>query len=354
MRRTAARLISAVVLIAVIASCAGQSAADNLVRRAHQAAEVGDWPGAFTQYRMALQEDPLHEAADVGVRAAAARLIATVPGLPADTEVELLRWLEGERRWLEVATLLDASVIPIPAGWAMMGTTEGRPDEQPRREVYLDAFAIDRYEVTNLQYAAFATEASEPLPVYWIDGAFPEGTATHPVVGVSWGQADSYCAAAGKRLPTEAEWERACRDFDGLTYPWGTEWDPTRLNTTMHPLAAPDDAWPWLTTPASESPGLVSVGEPETGASPFGVCNLAGNASEWVADWYDSAAYETLGDVNPIGAGPPWNHSIRGGSWLFRHDDAELMVDQGRCAFRNSSHSFDDPRVGFRCASDPE
>lgn len=247
--------------------------------------------------------------------------------------------------------ILGASTVAIPAGWGVMGTDGGRPDEQPSRSVYLDGFRLDRYEVTNLQYAGFVEATRERPPRYWRDGSYADGTAAWPVVGVSWKQASAYCAWVGKRLPTEAEWERACRGTEGRIYPWGDEWQPANTNVAVVPLADPDDAWAWLagTEPAPATPA--PVGEPLGGESPYGVSNLAGNASEWVADWYDSRAYATLADENPVGAGPEWNHSIRGGAWLMRHGDENLMVERSRCAFRNSSHSADDPRVGFRCAA---
>ncbi len=241
-------------------------------------------------------------------------------------------------------------MVLIPGGRAVMGSESGRPDEQPVRDVSLDPFWIDRYEVTNEQYAAFVAAVAGRPPVYWSDGAVPLGAARLPVVGVSWPEAQAYCAWVEKRLPTEAEWERACRGSAGLTFPWGDAWDPAAANVTMVPLRDPDDAWAWLASPAGAPAALEVVGS-RPDVSPEGVCDLGGNAAEWVADWYDSAAYSRLPDANPVGDGPPWNHSVRGGAWLFRHDDADLMVDTSRCAARNSSHSADDPRVGFRCAA---
>lgn len=344
--------LAAVVLCLLAAGCSGSTRNTDPLASAAMAAAAGDWMVAFDEYRLAAAASPDDPAALTGLTTAADHLIVMVPGLPPETEVPLLRWLESQDRLGDVAAVLNGSVVAIPAGWAVMGSSSGRRDEQPIREVRLDRFAIDRYETTNLQYEAHLAATGGPAPGYWVEGSYPSGTATQPVVGVSWRQAADFCAAAGKRLPTEAEWERACRGESGLVYPWGDEWEEANLTTTHLPLDDPDEAWQWLVPTAEAPAGLRPVGEPLAGVSPYGVCNLAGNASEWVADWYDAAAYEELGHVNPVGDGPPWNRSIRGGSWLFRHRDPDLLADQARCAFRNSSHAADDPRVGFRCASD--
>lgn len=350
-RRSRSIVVAALVVVLGAAACDRSDGTGDPLSEAEAAAAGGDWVAAFTAYRAVASAHPDDEAAVEGVATSALHLVDAVPDLPVATEVALLRWLEGQEQWDDVLSVLGASVVAIPAGWGPMGSDDGAPDERPAREVYLDAYLIDRYEVTNLEYAAFLVSGGEPPPVYWTDGSFPSGAATQPVVGVSWRQANSYCEWVGKRLPTEAEWERACRGTDGLSYPWGDHWEPTRANVTMAPLDDPDDAWAWL-GPGSDRPAaLASVGEPLGGSSPFSACNLADNASEWVADWYDPAAYTFLPAENPIGEGPEWNHSIRGGAWLFRHSDSHAMIDKSRCASRNSSHSADDPRVGFRCAA---
>jgi formylglycine-generating enzyme required for sulfatase activity len=102
--------------------------------------------------------------------------------------------------------------------------------------------------------------------------------------------------------------------------------------------------------PHPSLPGLEPVGAYPDGASPFGAFDLAGNASEWVADWYNWADYASLPAENPISTGPPWNHVVRGSAWFDRRGQQGLIPDLSRCAKRNSSHSYDDPRIGFRCA----
>jgi formylglycine-generating enzyme required for sulfatase activity len=340
------------VLLAVAAGCC-PSATGRRLAAAETAAAEGLWGDAFVGYLAVVRSDPTDAVAQAQLVAAAENLIAEVPDLPVDVEVELLRWLEVSGRLGDVLGVLEASMVTVPAGWGPMGTAGGRDSEQPQRSVYLDAYRVDRYEVTNLQYAAFAAVEDARSPRHWIDGSYPQGAAAHPTVGVTWHEAAAYCRWAGKRLPTEAEWERACAGTSGATFPWGTDWEPARANVTLLRLRSLDDAWPWLRPGTDPPASLVPVGEPVAGASVYGVCNLADNASEWVADWYDSRAYLALPVTNPLAEGPTWSHSVRGGSWLFPHADPELLVDQSRCAFRGRSHSgLGEPRLGFRCAAD--
>ncbi|HET6949478.1 MAG TPA: SUMF1/EgtB/PvdO family nonheme iron enzyme [Acidimicrobiales bacterium] len=344
--------LTAVSVALLVAVCAGPSTAEREYREAESAANAGDWPAAFTGYSAVLETDPAHDAARAGQERAAEHLIRTVPMLDVEIEVALLAWLDEEDRLGDLAAVLDRSTVAIPAGWGVMGSEGGPADERPRRDVYLDQYWLDRYELTNLQYEAFVDATDERPPVYWQGDTYPPGTARHPVVGVSWDQARSYCAWAGKRLPTEAEWERACSGTGGRRYPWGAHWDPSRANVTMVPLDDPDDAWRWLASSQGAPASLQPVGGPGD-LSPDGVCDLAGNAAEWVADWYDPSAYSHLTDRNPLDDGPPWSRSVRGGAWLMRHPDADLVADASRCVSRNASHSADDPRVGFRCAATP-
>jgi iron(II)-dependent oxidoreductase len=139
-------------------------------------------------------------------------------------------------------------MVEIPAGEFTMGNDAGDDDEKPAHTVPLEAFEMDMFEVTNADFAKF-----------------------HPVVKVTWDDADAYCQWAGKRLPTEAEWEKAAKGEEGLLYPWGNEWDPAKANTKE-----------------SGFRGTVAVGSFAEGASPYGVFDMAGNVWEWMADWYQS------------------------------------------------------------------
>jgi formylglycine-generating enzyme required for sulfatase activity len=224
--------------------------------------------------------------------------------------------------------LLDDRV-EIPAGWFLMGSDRHRPDEAPQRRVYLEAFQIGRYEVTNRQYDEFAAAAGLTGAASW-PGLDPMlGRDEYPVAGVRWEEAAAFCEWAGGRLPTEAEWEKAARGTDGRTWPWGNAWDPARANTAE-----------------SFGEGPRHVGSFPLGVSPYHVADMAGNLEEWVADYYQADYYATAPDRNPTGPTSVVNHVRRGGSWA---SDA----DRARTSYRTSSHgSSPDFRAGFRCAWD--
>ena len=278
-----------------------------------------------------------------------------------EREIGLVRQNAASEDWTRLAEVLDGQMVNVPAGDFLMGSDRERQDERPQRHVYLDAFEIDRFEVTNAQYQRFVEGTGQAPPPQWQNGRCPQGQEDYPVVGVSWSEADAYCRWAGKRLPTEAEWEKACRGTDGRTYPWGNRWDPERLNVdlTRHlPKTVGDeifswqDAWALLPEGAASDtqPRLQPVGSFPTGASPNGMLDAGGNASEWVADWYNWAGYGDLPDRNPLVTGPPWNHCVRGSAWYDPSGVRGWAQSMSRCSARNSSHEVRDPRTGFRCA----
>jgi formylglycine-generating enzyme required for sulfatase activity len=278
------------------------------------------------------------------------------------------RWIQSigtawQMRMLEhrvdpdrLAGTLDGAVAAIPAGEFWMGSTSGPQDEQPQRRIFLDAFEINRFETTNAQYHRYLLASGINPPAYWKGEKYPQGQSSYPVVGVSWAQAQAYCEWIGKRLPSEAEWERACRGDDGAIYPWGNRWQPFRANVgwpsrNNWPLSL-ENGWELLRHGGhvASIPSLAPVGGFPLGASQYGVFDLVGNASEWTLDWYTWQGYPQTPQANPVGAGPPWNHAVRGSAWFDRAGQEDLIADQSRCAKRNSSHSHDDPRLGFRCA----
>jgi|CXWK01.1.fsa_nt_gi serine/threonine-protein kinase len=203
----------------------------------------------------------------------------------------------------------------VPAGSFMMGSEDGS-DEQPVHEVTLDAFWIDRTEVTNAQYAACVDDgACDPPGNSSSDtrGSYygnPE-YADYPVIHVSWDDAAAYAAWAGGRLPTEAEWEYAARGPESLEYPWGNTFDGERLNfcDANCPFDPRNSSWDdghADTAPAGSYP---------EGASWAGALDMAGNVWEWTNDWYDSDYYTRSPGNNPTGPETGQYRALRGGSW---------------------------------------
>lgn len=271
---------------------------------------------------------------------------------------------------LRAGTLNDMAYIP--AGEFMMGSASdngGLPDEQPQRKVYLGAFYIDRYETTNETYASFVGATGHPIPenhtpkaTLWTAAGSIPGIEHHPVVNVSWLDAAAYCKWAGKRLPTEAEWEKAARGTDGRRYPWGNNWDFTLANSASYwagrtvefSSGAEWDAF-WVRGEGAElarTKGIqgeiltLPVGSFPSAASPYGLYDMAGNVAEWVEDWYDPNYYKTAPLTDPVGPARGAIKSMRGGSWLkpaisLRTSDR----DWGTMDSRPSG-------TGFRCAKD--
>jgi formylglycine-generating enzyme required for sulfatase activity len=225
-------------------------------------------------------------------------------------------------------------MVLVPAGEFSMGSPEGDPDEKPAHKVQISAFFMDKYEVTVKQYAAFLQESGGDRPAEW-KTMNKTANQNRPVMGVDWAEAARYCKWAGKRLPTEAEWEKAARGTDGRLYPWGND-PPT-------PLHANYGKKEW-----NNHEALVPVGTLEAGKSPYGIYDMAGNVWEWVSDWYDNDYYKNSPSDSP--AGPPTGgfKVIRGGSW---NTSARNL--------RAADRYFDPPSFrsqyvpGFRCAKNP-
>ena len=173
-------------------------------------------------------------------------------------------------------------MVLVPAGEFAMGSEEGNPDALPVHTVYLDSYYLDRYEVTNAQYQGFVTATRRTQSRFTDDSNFND--PRQPVAGVTWSDAGDYCEWAGLRLPTEAEWEKAARGVDGLTYPWGNgSPDGTHAN-----FADVNSEFAWRDSSADDGYSFTApVGSYPAGASPYGVHDLAGNLWEWLADWYD-------------------------------------------------------------------
>jgi Uncharacterized conserved protein len=227
-------------------------------------------------------------------------------------------------------------MVMIPAGEFLMGNPEGkgRDDERPQRSVYLDEFAIDQVEVTNERYMAFVKSIGHRTPPNpYGTGSLQsiKGIEQLPVVQTTWYDAKAYCTWAKKRLPTEAEWEKAARGTDGRMYPWGND-PPTMRHANF------DREW-------DEERTLHVVGSLPEGDSPYGVKDMAGNAREWVADWYDADYYKDAPLRNPQGPDKRGVvRSIRGGSWHSPASDLTTSA-RGRGGFALQTHG-----TGFRCA----
>jgi iron(II)-dependent oxidoreductase len=248
--------------------------------------------------------------------------------------------LEAERLAVMEA---PEGMVTIPAGRFLMGSDPRRdpdagPQERPQRWVYLDAFALDRYEVSNVHYLRFVLATGAPWPPYWRADPFPEKMAWHPVIGVSWREADAYCRWAGKRLPTEAEWEKAARGTDGRIFPWGDEPAGWLKSNIAHPGSKR----------GTKYPPLANVNRYDRGVSPYGVYQMAGNVAEWVADWFDPEYYRRGPAVNPPGPARGEDRVFRGGSW---NEDPEVARSAGRNAAAPDHRSY---LIGFRCAKSQE
>jgi formylglycine-generating enzyme required for sulfatase activity len=259
---------------------------------------------------------------------------------------------EGKKIAAERAKLpAHDEMVMIPAGTFIMGSDKkvdrnAYPAEFPQRKVYLDAYEIDKFEVTTVQFLKFVLAANRaPLIDWQYDGGnFQETMASHPVMHVSWFDADAYCKWAGKRLPTSAEWEKAARGEDGRIYPWGNE--PaglSRANFGRTGLSGPVRDRPERLL---LYPPIISVDKYENAVSPYGLFQMAGNVAEWTADWYDPHYYKRAPDRNPKGPETGTQKAFRGGGWI----DSTPSV---RPAQRNGT----DPStkmnwLGFRCARD--
>lgn len=268
-----------------------------------------------------------------------ARAIKTEPYTLAELDTKLT-----PGQWSDIN-----SVIMIPAGSFMMGSDQERTSTQnrPEHKVSLSAYRIDKYPTTNIQYGRFVAENHYRTPSDWVNGRVPEGKELHPVTMVSWYDASNYCTWAGKRLPTEAEWEKAARGDDARRWPWGNEMDATRLNT-YYSVGA--------TTAVTAYP---------SGASPYDVMDMAGNVFQWIGeDFLPYAGSDAPQELfrGKIGvASTPQDRAmkvvdlvgvdakykvLRGGSW--KSDPFSTAAFHRNYSWPHYASDF----FGFRCAAD--
>ncbi len=275
-----------------------------------------------------------------------AALVAAVGSFPAAARVdatERIGWHgepmpEGLMRAAEQDEYVwetDGSImVYVPAGSFPMGSETGEPDERPIRDVHLDAYYLDKYEVSWAQWKSSGLPYSEERTSRLPAPRAPDWglVDTDPVTFVSWEYAQQYVAWAGKRLPTEAEWEKAARGVDGRTYPWGDD-SPTfeRAVWNDHPTAK-----------ESIAPAECCA----AGASPYGAVNMAGNVYEWCQDVYRADYYSTAPAENPRFDGEGRYRVLRGGAFVLGPEDLRSamryrLLPQDRAGY-----------LGFRAALD--
>ena len=248
---------------------------------------------------------------------------------PDPTPNQLEMFIAGDT---QISPVDNMVMVYIPSGIFIMGSEDGKPDEKPEHEVFLDGYWIDRMEVTNGMYRLCLnanactrpfTNGSSMHTNYFSNNEF----SNYPMINIDWTQASEYCKWAGRELPTEAQWEKAARGMDKPIYPWGDSIDINRANY-------------------GKTIGDTSVVDSyNDGVSLYQVYNMAGNVSEWVADWYDENYYRSMETWNnPVGPGPTVNRIFRGGSW---EDDASQL----RSSFRGAgSPLLKNNTLGFRCS----
>ena len=251
-----------------------------------------------------------------------------------NTVTAQLQQLKKPRASPDVASAFDTPMVSIPEGEFLMGAdgTEALEDEKPQHRVWLDRFEIDLHEVTTRQYAAFLSQEKRSPPWQWesVDLAVHRD---RPVIGVSWSDAEAYCRWRGRRLPTEAEWEKAARGTDGRRYPWGND-EEVILRAKARASEKPS------------SDGIAPLAVQLEQASPYGVYDMVGGVSEWVRDWYAEDFYRTAPARDPQGPLRGSFRVLRGGGWT-----------EGALELRVSYRGWDEmtywgPTLGFRCAND--
>ena len=231
-----------------------------------------------------------------------------------------------------------AGMVYVPAGEFTMGTNAAdgsdfnqrdnvplnANDARPQHKATTKAFFIDKTEVTNAQYREYCVATGVPFPPHWKDGEIPEGEDNFPIHHVNWFEASGYARWANKRLPTEAEWEKAARGTDGRRFPWGNNWDGGKV--------------------VNGGDGPQAVGQHPDGASPYGALDMAGNVNEWTSSWFD--AYPKAPTKQPdFGT---TLKVVRGGAWW----SGESL---GQTWYREVARPLSRlTMIGFRCARDAE
>ncbi len=256
-------------------------------------------------------------------------------------------------RLASIARLAAPSpIVTIPAGWFLMGTARKDDDpfgldtqyddtEQPQKRIWLDAYEMDRHETSLAEYLAHLRQQQlqpqdELQRLIWhviTVHAMPDYVlARWPALYMTWAEAADFCRARGKRLPTEAEWEKAARGSAGNLFPWGR-------------TAPVPDLAVFGKYHAHEIPLVAAVDSGEEGQSPYGLHHMAGNVAEWVQDWYGFDYYSVIPDRNPPGPASGRYKGVRGGSWKSKPNMLRAATRGGASPDQRS------PTIGFRCAT---
>ena len=260
----------------------------------------------------------------------------TAPPLKPEPAAPPLPIVLGEKATQSVADTEPAypsepGMVLVRGGEFVMGSEDGRNDERPRHTVLLSSYWMDKYPVTNETYKLFTDATGHRKPPHWTSGkgTYPLEHAAHPVTNVSWHDAVAYASWAGKRLPTEAEWEKAARGTQGQVYPWGDVFRKDNLNS------------------CDDYDGITSVDEFPGGASPYGALDMCGNVLEWCSDWYQRDYYRESWLDNPAGPDGGQYRVTRGG---FYTENSQGV----RCAARHfAPQPAMQDHIGFRCAKSP-
>ncbi len=250
---------------------------------------------------------------------------------------------QGAVELVKISPVDGKQMVLIPAGDFIMGTNKTDPDntqqkigtvkplyldQHPERKITLGDYYIDRYEVTNEEYKKFMDDTKYPdPPANWADGWYPKGKGEHPVTSIIWQEALAYALWANKRLPTEEEWEKAARGPDGLSYPWGDEYQKGKANVGIEGSRA-----------------TVAVGSHPEDVSPYQVYDMAGNVMEWTLDWYQAYPGNKYKD-------PRFGNKfkvLRGNAF---QKSGHYFLDAYRYVFNRTEVPADEyfENVGFRC-----
>ena len=255
----------------------------------------------------------------------------------------------------EIAGKDSARMVLIPAGEFQMGSNNGKDAEQPVHAVYVDTFYMDKYEVTNAQYRRFIQGTGHKEPegrgLRWEPGFKPLsdknfGADDQPVVCITWEDARAYAEWAGKRLPTEAEWEKAARGgLVGAEYAWGDDWPPPKGAGNLCDEAGMNESPRWICIPGYDDDYIYPAPVGSFKPNGYGLYDIVGNVRELCADWYDSDYYAKSPVQNPKGPSSGVVRVLRGGGWS-DYNAYNLRVAR-RC---HVTPDFRYTSYGFRCA----